>query len=295
MAETLGVGERYKVLVETAVKMVDNTVPVMVIQAGLKRPLPPPGGDTWWIITRPDDVAGAFTAGVNIAVILGREKDSPIIAVGLDLYKDRTIADRAKELGITSDRNTWIQHTGRGGITLIYQTPDIPLRRDTRQHAGALDLLVNGYTLIPPSNTAKEPQGGGPYRWAPGHSPFEIPLTELEFPPKPLLDWWQGLHREPQYRSESRAGNPGGELPAKHQGAIPEGQRNEELARRAGYLHRMIPDDGIVRDLVHAVNDRDCQPPLPVREVDTILDSILRRDGARHTPRTLFNDSREAP
>ena len=272
--------DRHKVLIETAQELTANTVPIMVIRAGLKRPHSPPGGDTWWIITDPDEVAGAFTTGTNIAITLGRDKESPVIGVGLDLYKDQTVAGRAKELGITSDRNTWIEHTGRGGITLIYQDPGIPLRRDTRQHGGALDLLVNGYTLIPPSDTSKEPQGGGPYRWAPGHSPFEIPLVDLDFPPKPLMDWWQELHREPQHRSH--ASNAGVDLPAKHQGPIPEGGRNEELVRRAGYLHRLIPDDGMVQDLVHAINARDCQPPLSAREVDAILNSILRRDGAGH-------------
>ena len=66
---------------------------------------------------------------------------------------------------------------------------------------------------------------------------------------------------------------------SKHQGPIPEGQRNEELTRRADYLHRKILDDGLVRDLLHAVNQQDCNPPLPTGEVEAILRSILPRDG----------------
>jgi hypothetical protein len=65
-------------------------------------------------------------------------------------------------------------------------------------------------------------------------------------------------------------------------GPIPEHQRNTTLTKRTGYLHRMIPDDEVVRGLIHAANRADCLPPLPDREVDRILESILKRDGASH-------------
>ena len=71
-------------------------------------------------------------------------------------------------------------------------------------------------------------------------------------------------------------------MPSCFQGPIPEGQRNVELTARTGYLHRMLPNDALVRDLIHAINERDCTPPLSTGEVETILLSILRREGASH-------------
>jgi hypothetical protein len=37
-----------------------------------------------------------------------------------------------------------------------------------------------------------------------------------------------------------------------------------------------------VRDLIHKTNRADCMPPLSDTEVDAILNSILKRDGASH-------------
>ena len=65
-------------------------------------------------------------------------------------------------------------------------------------------------------------------------------------------------------------------------GPIYENHRNETLTKRTGYYHRMIPNADVVRNLIHAANRAECIPPLSDREVDTILNSILKRDGASH-------------
>jgi len=281
--------------IATAEELTSQTIPVVVIQPGIKVPKTnphaeprPDGSRPMWVIDDPDQVPEAFSEPANLAVLLGTLADhppSPLIAVGLDKYKDTTITDRAKELGVTSKAACWIQNTGRGGITLIYADPGINLKRDTTQERGALDLLTNGQTLIPPSNTNRIPpsdgvKGGGPYTWVKGHSPCEITLADLATPPKALLAWWQELHRAPAPRASTNGQGP--DMPAKHQGPIPEGTRNSELAKRAGYLHRMLPDDGMVRDVVHAINVADCQPPLTHNEVEAIIRSILGKAGASH-------------
>jgi hypothetical protein len=109
---------------------------------------------------------------------------------------------------------------------------------------------------------------------------MDITLAELGEPPKDLLTWWQslGAPKLPDVREKPQ--NKGG--PDWLTGPIPEGQRNETLTKRAGYFHRMIPDDAAVRKLIHADNRSDCMPPLPDREVDAILNSILKREGASH-------------
>ena len=235
-----------------------------------------------WVIDDPAEVQEAFKDPANIAALLGQEKDhpfSPLIAVGLDLYKDRSVTDKAKGMGVTSSASCWIQRTGRGGNTLLYAHPDIELKRDTLQEGSALDLLTHGYTLIPPSNTDK--QGGGPYTWVKGHSPWDIPLVDLVEPPQALLAWWLELHATPPPYVRTA---PGGtlDMPSCFQGPIDEGLRNTELTARAGYLHRMLPNDALVRDLVHGINQQDCKPPLAHGEVENILRSILPREGASH-------------
>jgi len=267
--------------VGTAQELTSQLIPVIVLQNRRKAPKARPDGETGqWIITDPEDAEEAFKDPANIGILLGPEKDSPVISVGLDLYKDRTVADRVKELGVTSEASIWIERSGRGGINIIYTDPGVPLQRDTTQQGAALDLMTRGYVLVTPSDTSGEPQGGGPYTWIAGHSPWNIPLTDLEQPPAALLDWWMGLHRKPAPASDSLWPTP--TMPSKHQGPIAEGQRNTELASRAGYLHRVIPNDALVSDLVHAINLADCKPPLALGEVENILKSILPRAGASH-------------
>jgi len=273
-----------------AEELTSQTVPVVVIQPGIKTPKTnpheeprPDGRRPMWVIVDPDQVPDAFIEPANLAVLLGTVADflpSPLIAVGLDLYKDKSVADLVKNLGVTRSAAFWMENTGRGGITLIYADPGMNLKRDTTQEGGALDLLTNGQTLIPPSNSDGI-KGGGPYSWFKGHSPFDIPFSDLETPPKALLEWWMGLHPAPAPRASTTNGQ-GPDIPSKHQGPIPEGTRNTELASRAGYLHRTIPDNGMVRDLVHAINIADCKPPLARSEVENILKSILPKEGASH-------------
>ena len=266
---------------EIARSLLEQTVPVIRCYRGLKRPHANRAG-SWDSQDDPDKLEGWLKPGDNLAVLLGAAKGSPILGVGLDAYKNQAVMDRARELGISFKGNTWSQRTGRGGYTLFYQLPvgDLDLKRDTAGCDGALDLLVSGYSLIAPSDTSKEPQGGGPYRWLPGHSPLDISLVELDSPPKDLLVWWGSLKapvpaQTPEDRRKTR-------LPDYLTNPIYEGTRDSTLTQIAGYWHRKLADDEAVRHLVHQANVAQCRPPLSQQEVDRILDSILRRDGAGH-------------
>jgi hypothetical protein len=259
--------------------LAESKVPLLRCCIGLKAPHKNTDG-TWDTCDDPDKLEGWLHPGDNLAILLGRQKASPVLAVGLDVYKDPSIVDFAKELGVTSKAPIWVQRTGQGGYSAFYYAPDIALKRDTHEKGSAIDLLVNGYQLIPPSNTSREPKGGGPYTWLPGHSPLDIPLALLAEPPKDLLVWWQSISAPKLPDVRERTGAKG--TPDWLTGPIPEGYRNETLTKRAGYYHRMIPSDEAVRGLIHAANRAECLPPLPDRDVDRILDSILPRDGACH-------------
>lgn len=259
--------------------LLENTIPLLRCCTSLKTPHKNADG-IWDTCADPDKLEGWLHPGDNLAILLGHQKGSPVLAVGLDGYKDSSIIEFAKGLGVTTKANVWAQRTGRGGFTVIYHDPGLALKRNTLEKGSAIDLLVNGCTLIAPSNTSKEPKGGGPYTWLPGRSPLDIPLADLAEPPKDLLTWWQSLGAPKLPDVREKPPNKGG--PDWLTGPIPEGQRNETLTKRAGYYHRMIPNDEVVRNLVHAANRADCQPPLPGPEVAAILDSILKREGASH-------------
>jgi hypothetical protein len=61
-------------------------------------------------------------------------------------------------------------------------------------------------------------------------------------------------------------------------GPIPEGTRNETLARIAGRLHDGSRDAGTLASDLMAVNEARCTPPLPQAEIAGIAKSISRRE-----------------
>jgi hypothetical protein len=65
---------------------------------------------------------------------------------------------------------------------------------------------------------------------------------------------------------------------------IPEGQRDHTLARIAGSMRRKgLPVEAIAAALT-VVNERQCRPPLPSRDVQRIAQSISRYQPADDTP-----------
>ena len=209
--------------------LLESTVPVLRCKPGLKGPWANEEG-TWDVIDDPNPLGDWLKPGDNLAVMLGTKKHSPIVGVGLDCYKNASVMDFAKDLGISFKASVWGQKTGRGGYTVFYYAPDLDLKRDTTGCDGALDLLVSGYSLIAPSDSRKESAGGGPYRWLRGHSPLDIPLAELNELPVALHEWWQSLSRPDHRQEQSGAG-----LPDFLNGPIPEGLRDTTLTRVAGY------------------------------------------------------------
>jgi hypothetical protein len=139
-----------------------DTVPVLRCHPGLKRPYANSAG-TWDTCDDPDEAPVWLKPGDNLAMLLGWGKQSPVIAVGLDTYKDASIVDVAQGMGVhIKGASVWAQRTGRGGWAVFYYYNGPELKRDTLQNGSSIDLLVNGYTLIAPSDTSKEAQGGGP-------------------------------------------------------------------------------------------------------------------------------------
>lgn len=265
---------------DVAQALLEYGVPVVRCLPGLKRPYANSVG-TWDSISDPDNLAGWLKQGDNLGALLGWEKESPVIAVGLDVYKTKSVAEFASsELGVSSQANCWVQRTGRGGYTVFYFYRYDDLERDTAGCGDALDLLTNGYSMIAPSDTSKQDSGGGPYTWLAGHSPLDIPMADLDDPPEALLTHWRAV-KTPKAVSTS-----GGVAHRPDTGwltaPIPEGRRNETLAKIAGYYHRKLPDASAVEVLVHNANATQCSPPLSQGEVQAVLNSILKLEGANH-------------
>ena len=280
-------GARLATVVHAAEELTANFVPVSPLISGRKNPVPRPKDNEddigMYIVEEPDEVEPVFRglAGeygdLNLGMIVGRQKGSLILSVGLDIYKSNgsQAIDWAREVGVSSRDLVWIVRTGRGGQAIIYRhNPNLELKRTVEPDGIPIDLLVNGIQVAPPSNTFREPRGGGLYTWYEGHSPSDIPVTELMEPPDALIEFWQAHN---QAGNNAVGGRPAGWVSDLLSRPITEGHRDETLAKIAGHLSH-YHDIDIVESLLHCVNDARCAPALPESQVRKIALSIGGRE-----------------
>lgn len=197
----------------------------------------------------------------NVLVITGRV--SGIVVVDIDPRKGGDDAAHAlRALGHLPDTRTAL--TGGGGEHLYYKHPghDIP---NAAGLAPGIDFRGDGgYVVAPPSVHAS----GRLYMWDVG-SP-----TEIHALPKEIAELVASRHRvgvdgaqRAAFDAESMLTEP-----------IREGERNDRLARIAGYyVSQQMPLDAVVFTLL-GVNASLCAPPLGSDEVRKIADSIWRAE-----------------
>ncbi len=284
--------------IDTATFLTSNLCSVLLLQPGLKKPFVNSSG-TWLTLDDPDAVADAISVRSrharcpNLGLLLHPKFDSHVVCVDIDGSSPEVIS-KLKALGVSRDGSNWRQITGKrnGHYHLFYHWDGELLPRIADRPDGLpIDLLSNGYAVIAPSNTSSELDGGGPYNWIEGHSPFDISPVELETPPALLIEWWQERTSRPS-RSSSANTKPRDSAKAWElvKSPIGKGRRNESLTRLAGWLRQYHPSP-VVETLLLAINDARCSPPLPENEVASIVRSLVKypQHGVNGHPRALIN------
>jgi hypothetical protein len=156
------------------------------------------------------------------------------------------------------------------GRHLFFQHPDQPVRNSAGKLAPGIDVRGDeGYALVPPS---KHPTGRR-YFWSVDSANAFAPAPEW------LLD---------KIAAQSRGNGNSAVAPGEWRdlvcNGVDEGQRNESLARLAGYLLRRRVDPVVAFEMLSVWNMARCRPPLDTAEITNIVDSIaareLRRRGA---------------
>ena len=151
--------------------------------------------------------------------------------------------------------------TGGGGRHLYFRHPGEATTNRVGLAAG-IDLRGDGGCVVaPPSLHAS----GRHYAWTKGRSPDEAHIA-------PLPDWLRRL-------GHPQGGHPGHPLAYWQQlvhAGVDEGARNSTLASLAGHLLWHGVDAQVVLELLFAWNRVRCRPPLPDREVGSVVSSIVR-------------------
>jgi hypothetical protein len=214
--------------------------------------------------TDPRTIRGWFHTwpAANIGVATGLGSGCFVLDIEADEGFE-TLAALERQQGALPDTVTSL--TGRDGCHFLFAHPGTHVANAVRLWPGIDVRGDGGYILVPPSRTI------GPYCWKIGHEPDYVRLA-------PAPAWLLERIRADRPSGISR---PPGEWAALVRGPIAEGMRNDSLARLTGYLLRRRPAPRVVHELVRAVNEARCQPPLPDHELERIVDSIARREVER--------------
>lgn len=252
----MSVGPGLSRLGSAALKYAERGLPVFPCDPGGKKPL-----------TRD----GLHAASTQPEVVADFWRQFPAANIGLKCGKASKllVLDIDGDEGFDGLRNLERQHgslpatasvvTPRGGQHFYFRLPEgAHVRSSAGRLAPRVDVRAEGgYVIAPPSVGGN----GRAYQWDEFIEPAPVPGW--------LLNATQGDDRA------GKAVPPETWLQMLRFG-IGEGARNTNLTRLVGYLlaHDLHPR--VVADVARLVNSSKCEPPLPDRDVDRIVESIVR-------------------
>jgi Bifunctional DNA primase/polymerase, N-terminal/Primase C terminal 1 (PriCT-1) len=219
--------------------------------------------------TKPKMVKGWFRDSPwNIGIVTGAA--SGIIPLDIDPRHggDECLAALEGTNGPLPE--TWRFLTGGGGEHVIFRHPGGFIPNSAQKIGPGIDVRGDGgYIVAPPSRHIT----GRDYAISVDHHPDLIPLAD---PPPWLIELM---------KSNSSVRVPAEEWRRRIGSAIPEGERNDTLARISGHLlaHRIDPH--VCLDIVLSLNVTHCTPSLPEQEILNIVASIARREFAQRATR----------
>lgn len=170
---------------------------------------------------------------------------------GLDGW--RTLRDWQDKHGIIAP--SWLCKTGRGGYHYYFLSNE-PIQNRVAVIPGVDVRGDGGYVVAPPS---VHPNGTA-YEWDEKCHPEEVALHLIDDNIRFLLN--KGTTRTTlKYLAPT---------------IIPEGERNHTLFRLACSLQAKGLSDQAIFAAVSTENDTKCNPPLPIRDIETIVKSVQK-------------------
>lgn len=245
---------------ESATRYADLGYPVFPCVPGRKEPLCSNGCldattdldqiDLWWT-QRPNANIGIATNGLLVI-------DVDCGSTWLEKEEERLLDLAVAPLSLTA----------REGQQYFFKPPvEGTFRNTTGLLAEKVDTRADGgYVVAPPSVL----EGGRRYRWA---KSMEIEVSPCDLPEAPVWLTDQLKQKSDKHHAVS-IGRDVSSIDTVN--VIPSGQRNATLARLAGFMRRAGMSKPEIAAALHESNRLRCKPPIEMREVDRIADSIAR-------------------
>ena len=190
---------------------------------------------------------------------------SNVCVLDVDFHKGGEDSLRKMTIQFGNLPKTWTSVTGSGGRHFFFKTPKDEVIKNAVNVAKFQGIDFRGHNgyVVAPGSTGM----AGEYQWLVSSS---VPLAPI--PPWLLRLLRQGIEVR-QIRREKYMTT---EIDIGKFDRIPEGQRNDGLARLAGILISSGKSNAETNALLHTANMMLCEPPLYEKEVDAIHASIVR-------------------
>lgn len=207
--------------------------------------------------TDPDTIRSWWAQWPDANVGIATGKESGVLVLDVDPDKGGDDSLRALEARYGPLPQTPIVLTGGGGSHYYFQHTGLLIGNSVGQLGPGLDIRTDGGQVVAPPSI--HPDSGRTYEWEAAHHPDDVPLGPV---PQWLLDKLTA-------KTERTTSPKNGET-------IPEGQRNDALAREAGKLRHIGMSETVMEAALLAINRERCTPPLPEDEVRGIAASVAR-------------------
>lgn len=250
-------------LLQTALALAKKNIAVFPCRPRDKRPATEHG--VLDASTDPGQIASWWQADPELNVAIACGSKSGLFAIDIDGL-DAEVELRRLEAQHGQLPATVEVMTARGRH-LYFKMPNAPLRNSASKVAPGVDVRGDGgYVLTAPSIHPS----GRRYAWSVDSAGAIASAPE----------WLLSRITEPARGEQPTPSSEWRTL----MGGVPEGRRDCSLAKLAGYLLRRYIDPFVALELVQVFNETRCTPPLPVQDVERIVNSIagkeLRRRGA---------------
>jgi hypothetical protein len=205
----------------------------------------------------------------NIGARTGAESGIVVIDVDPRHGGDARLAELERRFGELP--KTWRFLTGGGGEHILFRHPGFRIKSTVGVNSplgNGLDVRADGgYIVAPPSQHIT----GRQYAINVDH---EVELAEVPV-------WLASMIAAPAHQNRHHVA----ELPETWRKVVvegvPEGRRNDAIARLAGHLLRRSIDPYVALDLCRVWNECRCRPPLAETEIHRTVSSIAAREFAR--------------
>lgn len=218
----------------------------------------------------PNTVSAWFPADTerNIGILTGDR--SGLLVLDIDPRNGGTDSFERLKVEYGQLPRTRCARTGGGGLHFYFSIPANSPAVGDRPNVGGfsgVDIKADGYVVAAPSIH----ESGTPYMWE-----SDVPIA---IAPDWLIQLAMGKKRE---KTAARVSDQ----------SIVEGGRNDTLFRLACSLrNRGLSADGILA-AVTAENSARCDPPLPLEEVESVVQSAMRYEPNSQHPETELGNAR---